>query len=230
MIISLVGQKGGTSKSTIAICLAVELQVRGSSVLIIDADEQGTASTWGVVAQENGNPAPDIRRAITCEDLEKVVHESFDRYDYIFIDLPSELREVPRAALILSDVALTPCAPSPTEMWSLQATVDVIREAKEKNPELRVYGVQARVQSNTKAGRTFKEDLTPWGIKILHCQLGLRIAYKDALAAGYGVTNYPASGDGQAATEIENLVGELCARIRNGDRDVEDEDGDEANA
>jgi chromosome partitioning protein len=45
-IISLVCQKGGTSKKTTAINLAVEAMAYGLEVVIIDLDPQVSASDW----------------------------------------------------------------------------------------------------------------------------------------------------------------------------------------
>jgi chromosome partitioning protein len=223
VIISFFGEKGGTGKSTLTICIAVELQVRGRSVLIIDADEQGTASVWRETARQHERPAPDLLRAITCEKLEATVQGNFDKYDFVLIDLPSHVKEVPRAGLILSDVVLTPCAPSATEMWSLTTTVDVIKEAQTKKPELRAYAIQTKVQMNTRAGRSFREDLEPWGITQLFTHTSHRVAYKDAIAAGCGVTNFPNAGP--AAPEMEELVDELVRWISRRDRNDEtDED------
>jgi chromosome partitioning protein len=45
-VISVVHQKGGVGKTTIAVCLAGELAERGIELSLIDADKTGSARNW----------------------------------------------------------------------------------------------------------------------------------------------------------------------------------------
>ena len=52
MIIAFVNQKGGVGKTTLSINVADAIARRGAKVLVIDADKQGSASTWASLRQE----------------------------------------------------------------------------------------------------------------------------------------------------------------------------------
>jgi chromosome partitioning protein len=59
-VISVLGQKGGGGKSTLATNLARGLQRHGCDVLIADTDPQGTASEWATLHPEGSDLPPVI--------------------------------------------------------------------------------------------------------------------------------------------------------------------------
>ena len=83
LIICVATQKGGASKTTTTLCLAVCAWLAGYRVAIIDLDSQGSASSWG--RQRTGKP-PIV---VSCEyqDLAATIHRLHDEdYELVFID------------------------------------------------------------------------------------------------------------------------------------------------
>jgi chromosome partitioning protein len=60
MIITMAATKGGASKTTTAVCLALEAHEQGRDVTLVDLDPQGAGAKW---AHELGVAAPHVRNA-----------------------------------------------------------------------------------------------------------------------------------------------------------------------
>lgn len=52
------GEKGGVGKTTLATHMAVARKAAGRSIVLVDADAQGTASTWSDIRKDR--PVPQI--------------------------------------------------------------------------------------------------------------------------------------------------------------------------
>jgi chromosome partitioning protein len=212
-IVAFVGQKGGSGKTTAALSVASEWHRRGARVLVVDADPQGSASTWGAVAAEFKRPAPTViaGRAALHAELSRMANG----FEFTIVDCPGRLDDIQRSALMVADMVVVPCAPTPVDVWALQATLDVIDQARSLRPEL-----QAAVLITKRVGRTSlavrsRQALIDGGVSVLAADLGHRVAFQEALAAGTGPTTHEPRG--AAAAEVKRLCDELallCARAR----------------
>lgn len=207
MILSLVGQKGGAGKTTVALCVASELVSRGKRVLLVDADPQGTARTWGAVASEAGVPAPTV--VALGADLWKPhqLPALAPTFDAVVVDAPPRHAEVMRAALMVADVALLPCGPSANDVWALAESVEHVRSAQKVRPGLRAAVVLTRLVSGTVLGAGAREALSGSGLPVLKSTLGFRVAYQEAPAAGLGAAQYEPRSE--AAAEVRALTDEV---------------------
>lgn len=209
MIIALTGQKGGVGKSTIAISLAADLMGRRYSVLLVDADPQGTARTWGDVAAEAGHPLPTIVAMGATMHRPDQLARAAAGYDAVVIDCPPRHGEIQRSALMIADMALLPCGPSAADAWALTISVELVNEARTLRPDLNAFVVITRKQGRTALGRGARELLTEGGLPVLGSELGYRVAFAEALGAGQGVTTYAPRDP--AAAELRALVDEILA-------------------
>ncbi|HEZ0498126.1 TPA: AAA family ATPase [Neisseria meningitidis] len=72
-VISVLNQKGGSGKTTVATHLARALQLAGNSILLVDSDPQGSSRDWAAVHEEQPVPVIGIDSPIIDRDLKSVV-------------------------------------------------------------------------------------------------------------------------------------------------------------
>src|SRR3954451_2772838 len=99
MIVALLGEKGGTGKTTFATNLAGMRATAGRDVLIIDADRQGSASFWTEKRDDRNSGLPSVHCVQKFgSGLMQAVKDMSRRYDDIVIDAGgADSREVEAA-------------------------------------------------------------------------------------------------------------------------------------
>ncbi len=207
MITALCGQKGGSGKTTAAIAITGELLARGARVLLVDADTQGSARTWGDVAAEHGHPAPTIVVMGSTMHLPGQLDAIAPHYDHVLIDCPPRLDDVQRSALMVADLAVMPCGPSAVDAWAMAASVQVVQRAQSVRPELRVVALITRKIAHTVIGAGARDALAQTGLRVLGAELHARVAYQEAPAFGLGIAQHAPRDP--AAAEVRALVDEL---------------------
>ena len=72
MIISFLNQKGGVGKTTLSVNVAACLARQGHRVLLIDADKQGSATTWASLRQDAPFQVVSMARANMARSNEDI--------------------------------------------------------------------------------------------------------------------------------------------------------------
>lgn len=209
VIVSVLGEKGGCGKSTIAIAIASELHARGASVVLADGDPQGTSTTWGAFAAGAGRDEPKV---VPIGDMAEVeLRQLATHATWVIADLPGRLGRRTASALLASDIAIVPCIPSPTDAWTLPSTFRLTDDARALHPDLKAAVLLNRVD-RTSISQSAVEAIRSLGKPVLSSSLSDRVAYLEAIASGFGVTRYARSS--QAAQEVRDLVDELESLAR----------------
>jgi len=124
-VVSIISQKGGVGKTTLATALAVEADRDGKRALLLDLDPQASASFWSDGRPEGAGPTVT---AIPPARLESV-HKASDGAgaDLVLIDTPPFAKDIAYDAARLADFVLVPARPAVLDIIALTRTVDLIR-------------------------------------------------------------------------------------------------------
>jgi len=212
MILSLLNQKGGVGKTTLAVHLATAFAQDGARVLLVDADPQGSALDWSAIRQDApffpviGLPKPTLHRELPTLATD---------YDCVVIDGPPRVYDVARSAIMASDVVLVPVQPSPYDVWAAKEIVDLLRDAMTFKERLKSAFVINRKIVNTAIGRDVADALAEYPIAVLTAQVCQRVGFAES--ASQGRTVLETDPGSLASLEIHALTNEiqelaLCAR------------------
>jgi chromosome partitioning protein len=194
MVFSFVTQKGGSGKSTLAINCAVAALAGKQRVLIVDLDEQATATDWF----ESREAEEPLLVRIKMSELETALEGARSKkFDIVLIDTPGRDAPATAAAIKASDFCVVPCRPSYADMKATPVTIETIR---------RLNKPAAFVLTQTPV-RSFRNRDAQNGLSVLGMVapvlIASRNAYQDAQGAGLGVIEF--EPEGKAAQEIKEL-------------------------
>ncbi|MCT4334391.1 AAA family ATPase [Paracoccus sp. YLB-12] len=203
MIISFLNQKGGVGKTTLSVNVAGCLARQGHRVLLIDADKQGSATTWASLREDAPFQVVSMARANMARDALKLAQD----YDHTIIDGPPHAEEIARSCIVASDFVALPIEPSGLSTWASDLTVRQVKEAQEFKPSLKCGFVVSRKIGKTVIGRDIRNMAAEAGLPILESEIEQRVAFAEGMTMGQTIFEW--AGDSNAAREIERLTKEI---------------------
>lgn len=203
MIVVVGGIKGGTGKTTISTNLTVLRASAGKKVLLVDADEQRSASDW---AEQRENLGIETRWS-TIQLAGKSIYAQLQRiaqdYDDIIVDVGGRDTTSQRSVLSIADIFLVPFKPRSLDIWTIGGVKNMISEMKATNPKLACYAIinqaDAKGQDNDDALNVLSECEDLCCLKV---SIGQRKAFSNAAADGLGVSELKIS-DKKALQEMQ---------------------------
>lgn len=207
MIITVGQGKGGVGKSTLAMNLAIDIQQRDHTVVVLDADRTlATARLW---ADDRANAGLPVLPVVSGEgNLVKLIQSLADQYDHVIIDVKGGDTTELRTAAVSSDLLVAPTSGQQADLDSLEKLAGSVAAARDLNDALKVLVVLNRVSPQGKANevadaKTYIADYPEFDLA--STVLVTAKAWDKARSEGRGVVEIP----GKAKAAMQVLTNEI---------------------
>ena len=203
--LAVIGQKGGSGKTTTALGLAVAATYAGCETAVIDLDPQATATNW---ADRRNNESPAI---VSCQisRLAQVLEAAEKQGAKLaIIDTPGKSTDTAIAAAKVAKFVLLPIQPQLFDIETLAGVRDILTLAG--NPPAAVLLNRAPTQG-TRHVET-RDAVTAQGFDVCPVTIFSRAAHGDAGNIGQTAVEYDPKG--KAAQEMTKLYGYIAILLK----------------
>ena len=194
--IAVIGQKGGTGKTTLAEILVVAAELEGIVTAAIDLDPQASLCHWSDLREAETPIVIDTQPARLPKTLETAKAQGVG---LCIIDTAGRAEQAALAACKAADLVLIPVQPTVTDLKTVEAAADIVKLAG--NPKSVV--VLTRVKPRGERHLETTEWLKSQGLEVCPFYLGDRVTYQDA--GGAGRTPQESDPAGKAALECKQV-------------------------
>ena len=210
--IAIIGQKGGTGKTTVAVGLAAVAAEAGEAVALLDLDPQTNAANWKD-RREAENPAvlpTPIGRLKQAMDA-----ATASGADLVILDTPGKSDSTAIAAAKIADLVLVPISPQIFELETLKSVAELIGMAGNPLAFVLLNGLHPSATRLAEEAKTLAGQVS--GLPFCPIHLCQRDAYASAPAIGKAPNE--TEPDGKAAEELRQLykfISELSDKSESG--------------
>lgn len=193
-IITVAHQKGGVGKTTLVLNLAACFS-QGLSVGVLDTDLQGSLSG---IKDELG--------AITFVPFNGQVKDLTEQpFDILLIDTPPYLSNQLPDLFAISDFVLVPSKVGFFDVMAVKATIELLKQAEQKRPQLKYGVVLNMVKPRTGLNKSVQKILSDYGANLLTSMVSDRVSFTRS-SITTGVFN---GADEKAKKQVIGLADEI---------------------
>ncbi|MFT5716334.1 MAG: chromosome partitioning protein [Oleiphilaceae bacterium] len=212
MILSFLGQKGGSGKSTFTRATAVEYVKNGWSVHVADLDErQGSTFKWSIRRAE-AELKPEVEVSIYL--TEKTALKAAAMCDLLIVDgKPYSSKQTLKIAEASNLIVI----PTGTTIDDLEPSLELGRElVQAKIPKDKIVFIVNKAASVAEAKEAI-DTIREWGFTTTDLYLDYKAGYGKAMDAGLGLTEARWVSIAEKSDQIISWVGEkLMENSNNG--------------
>ncbi len=202
-VISIISQKGGSGKTTLAESLAVAAERAGKTSAVVDLDPQASATAWGKRREDDPPVVPS-----TPSRLEAVLSAARGLgVDLVFIDTAPRVEHTARAAAEAADLVVVPCRSAIMDLETVATTAALVRSAGDRRLVVVFNGVASRGNKHDHAA----EVLESKRVVVCPAILGDRVAFDYASTAGQTAQEYEPKG--KASYENIQVYEYICKHV-----------------
>lgn len=203
MKISVIGQKGGTGKTTMTLGLGVAAALSGKAVAIIDLDPQANAANWKD-RRSADNPVVVSAQVSRLKPTLQMVQEH--GVDLVLIDTPGRSDSAAIEAARAADLVLIPVRAQVFDLETLSGVRDLLRVAGDPLSYVVLNGVHPQAKKSAESAKNLIEET--FSFKVAPVHLCSRSSYAEAPTAG--ASPQEIDPDGRAAEELQQLYMFTC--------------------
>ena len=205
MIVVLGGIKGGSGKSTIATNLTVIRSSKGKKVLLVDADEQKTASDWIDQREGAGIKSNWTFIQLSGKSIYSQLEKLKEHYDDIIVDVGGRDTTSQRSTLTIADILIAPFRPKSADIWTLDSLKQMVNEISTVNKNLKCFAVINQADSVGSDNREALQVISEYeDIQCIPTTIGLRKSISNAFTDGLGILELK-NADKKAVQEMMAL-------------------------
>jgi chromosome partitioning protein len=202
-VLSVVSQKGGVGKTTLATALAVQAANAGLKAVVFDLDPQASATFWK-------DTRKDDLVAISAIPAARLAHMLVAAREagcnLVIIDTPPFSKDIAYEAAQHADFVLLPTRPAVLDVMAMSKTVELVKHYK--------HPFAAVLTFCPPQGREIEDTIKvieALGAEVCPVRIGSRIAYSRAQQSGLAAQEL--EPDGKAAQEVKDLYAYVCMNL-----------------